>query len=152
MIRLRFKSVNFFTVIPLLLFPVLVYNVIAWAGTEFATAEAVRAMMDVEFKRVTMASGADWVITRGAVMLTISLLLLFFEMLKSARTDHSAVMNHAFSMLVFIICLIEFLMFGAFATSVFFLIMLMSLLDIMAGFMVTISAARRDFGGSGFAD
>ena len=86
---------NFFTVIPLLLFPVLVYNVIAWAGTEFATAEAVRAMMDVEFKRVTMASGADWVITRGAVMLTISLLLLFFEMLKSARTDHSAVMNHA---------------------------------------------------------
>jgi len=144
--------VKFFTVIPLLLVPVLIYNVIAWAGTEFATAESVRAMMDTEFKRITMASGADWVITRGAVLLTISLILLFFEMLKSARTDRAAVMNHAFSMLIFIICLIEFLMFGAFATSVFFLIMLMSLLDIMAGFMVTISAARRDFGGDGFAD
>lgn len=143
---------RFLTVIPLLLYPVLVYNVIAWAGTEFSTAEAVRRMMDMEFKRVPMASGADWVITRGAILLTISLILLFFEMLKSARSDRYAVMNHAFSMLVFIVCLIEFLMFDAFATSVFFLIMLMTLLDIMAGFMVTISAARRDFGGDGFAD
>jgi hypothetical protein len=37
-------------------------------------------------------------------------------------------------------------MFPAFATSVFFLIMMMSLLDVMAGFMVTIASARRDFG------
>ncbi len=140
------------TVIPLLLIPVLIYNVIAWAGTEFSTAEAVRIMMDMELYSIKMASGANWVITKGAVLLTISLVLLFFEMLKSARTDRAAVMNHAFSMLVFIICLIEFLMFSAFATSVFFLIMLMSLLDIMAGFMVTISAARRDFGGDGFGD
>jgi hypothetical protein len=36
-------------------------------------------------------------------------------------------------------------MFHAFATSVFFLIMLMTLLDVMAGFMVTIASARRDF-------
>lgn len=143
---------KFFTVIPLLLFPVLVYNVIAWAGVEFASAEDVRKMMDMELHTITMASGANWVITKGAVLLTISLVLLFFEMLKSARSDRAAVMNHAFSMLVFIICLVEFLMFGAFATSVFFLIMLMSLLDIMAGFMVTISAARRDFGGDGFGD
>ena len=143
---------RFLTAIPLLLIPVLIYNVIAWAGTEFSNAEAVRLMMDMEFKRIPMASGTDWVITRGAVLLTMSLLLLFFEMLKSARTDRYAVMNHAFSMLVFIICLIQFLMFNAFATSVFFLIMLMSLLDIMAGFMVTISAARRDFGGDGFGD
>lgn len=143
---------RFLTVIPLLLLPVLVYNVIAWAGSEFATAEAVREMMDTEFYSITMASGADWVITRGGVLLTISLILLFFEMLKSARSDRYAVMNHAFSMLVFIVCLIEFLMFGAFATTVFFLIMLMTLLDIMAGFMVTISAARRDFGGDGFGD
>ena len=36
-------------------------------------------------------------------------------------------------------------MLDAFATSVFFLIMLMTLLDVMAGFMVTIASARRDF-------
>jgi len=55
-------------------------------------------------------------------------------------------MNHAFSMILFIVCIVEFLMFPAFATSVFFLVMLMCLLDVMAGFMVTIAAARRDFG------
>ena len=46
---------------------------------------------------------------------------------------------------LFIICLVEFLMFEGFATSVFFLIMLMTLMDVMAGFMVTIASARRDF-------
>ncbi len=144
---------RFFTVIPLLLIPVLIYNVIAWAGQEFSDVEAVRASMNLEAFSVPMASGVEWVVTRGSVLLGISLILLFFEMLKSTGTGRAAVMNHAFSMLIFIICLIEFLMFGAFATSVFFLIMLMCLLDVMAGFMVTIAAARRDFGGGdGFLD
>ena len=65
----------------------------------------------------------------------------------------TAVMNHAFSLVLFIICLVEFLLLPAFATSVFFLIMMMTLLDVMAGFMVTIAAARRDFGVSdGFVE
>jgi hypothetical protein len=46
--------------------------------------------------------------------------------------------------LVFIICLVEFLLHPAFATSVFFLIMIMSLLDVLAGVVVTIVSARRD--------
>jgi hypothetical protein len=54
-------------------------------------------------------------------------------------------------MLVFIICLIEFLLHPAFATTTFFLIMVMSLLDVLAGVVVTIVSARRDvdFGGGG---
>ena len=57
-------------------------------------------------------------------------------------------------MVLFIVCIVEFLMLPAFATSVFFLVMLMSLLDVMAGFMVTIAAARRDFavGDGGFTE
>jgi len=63
-------------------------------------------------------------------------------------------MNHGFSLILFVVCLVEFLLFPAFATSVFFLIMVMTLLDVMAGFMVTIAAARRDFGvaDGGFSD
>lgn len=144
---------RFFTVIPLLIIPVLIYNIIAWAGQEFGDVERVRASMDMTAFTVDMVSGVRWVVSRGAVLLGLSLILLFFEMLKSTGTGRAAVMNHAFSMMIFIICLIEFLMFGAFATSVFFLILLMSLLDVMAGFMVTIAAARRDFGGAeGFMD
>ena len=65
-------------------------------------------------------------------------------MLKSTSTGASAIFNHALSMLVFIVCLVEFLLHPAFATTVFFLIMVMSLLDVLAGVIVTIVSARRD--------
>ena len=134
-----------FSIIPLMIIPVLIYNIIAFGGATLTTAEAVRARMDVEFMSVPMASGADWIITPGHGLVAMALVMLFFELLKSTGIGRAAVMNHAFSMVLFIICLVEFLMFDAFATSVFFLIMMMTLMDVMAGFMVTIASARRDF-------
>ena len=41
--------------------------------------------------------------------------------------------------------MIEFLLLPGFAGSVFFLILTMALLDVLAGFIVTIIASRRDF-------
>ncbi len=136
---------RFFLVFPLMIIPVALYNVVAISGSTFASAEQVRARLDQDFLAVDMISGSLWLITPGHMLIALSLLMLFFELIKSTGTDHSAVMNHAFSMLLFIICLVEFLMFPAFGTSVFFLIGLMALLDVMAGFMVTIASARRDF-------
>lgn len=136
---------GFFTIIPLMIIPIAIYNVIGWGGATFSTADAVRLRMDAEFMHITMASGADWIITPGHGLIALSLVMLFFELLKSTGIGRAAVMNHAFSMVLFIICLVEFLMFEAFATSVFFLIMVMALMDVMAGFMVTIASARRDF-------
>lgn len=142
-----------FSIIPLMIIPVFIYNVIAFGGATMTTAEAVRERMDVDFMSVPMASGAEWMITPGHGLIALSLVMLFFELLKSTGIGRAAVMNHAFSMVLFIICLVEFLMFGAFATSVFFLIMLMTLMDVMAGFMVTIASARRDIGMvDGFGD
>lgn len=143
-----------FTILPLMIIPIIIYNVIAWGGATFSSADAVRASMNEPFTSVQMASGAEWIITPGHALIALSLVMLFFELLKSTGIGRAAVMNHAFSMVLFIICLVEFLMFNAFATSVFFLIMLMALMDVMAGFMVTIASARRDFAVSdgGFVD
>ena len=142
-----------FTIFPLLVIPVAIYNVIALSGSEFATPEAVRDRMNEVFMHVQMASDALWSITPGYALIALTVLLLFFELLKSTGFGRAAIINHAFSMVLFIVCLVEFLMFPAFATSVFFLIMMMCLLDVMAGFMVTIASARRDFGVvEGFAD
>ncbi|WP_371396256.1 hypothetical protein [Fretibacter rubidus] len=135
-----------FTVFPLLVLPVLIYNVIAWSGSAFTSVDAVRERMDKDFLSVTMASDTTWDITPGHALIAFSLLMLFFELLKSTGTGRGAIINHAFSMVLFIVCLVEFLMFPAFATSVFFLVMMMTLLDVMAGFIVTIISARRDFG------
>ena len=140
-----------FTVLPLLSIPVVLYNVVAWSGTVVSTPDYVLSRMDQVLLAVPMASGAVWSVTPGHVLVMVCLLMLFFELIKSTGTGRAAVLNHAFSMALFVVCLVEFLLFGAFATSVFFLITLMTLLDTMAGFIVTIASARRDIGISGAA-
>jgi len=49
------------------------------------------------------------------------------------------------AMIVFVLYLIWFLVVPAAATSLFFLITIISLIDVVAGFSVTIRAARRDY-------
>ncbi|NNE57170.1 MAG: hypothetical protein HKN36_03595 [Hellea sp.] len=142
-----------FTVFPLLLIPVAIYNIMAVSGSNFATVDYVRSRLDEDFRAVPMASDTLWHITPGHALIGLTIVLLFFELLKSTGFGRAAIMNHAFSMVLFIVCLVEFLMFPAFATSVFFLIMMMTLLDVMAGFIVTIASARRDFAISeGYSD
>lgn len=144
---------RFFTFFPLMIIPVVVYNILALGGATLSTVESMRLRLDTDVFAVYMTSGATWHITPGHALIGGALLMLFFELIKSTGIGRAAVMNHAFSLILFIVCLVEFLLLPAFATSVFFLIMVMSLLDVMAGFMVTIAAARRDFAvADGFGD
>ena len=136
---------RFFTLFPLMIIPVVVYNILALGGATFSTIEDMRIRLDTDVFAVPMTSGATWFITPGHTLIGAALLMLFFELIKSTGIGRAAVMNHAFSLILFIVCLVEFLLLPAFATSVFFMIMMMTLLDVMAGFMVTIAAARRDF-------
>ena len=100
---------------------------------------------------VPMISGVHWKVTSGDALLLFAVGMLFFEIVKATSTGTSTIFNHALSMVIFIICLVEFLLFPQFATSVFFIITMMTLLDVLAGVMVTIVSARRDFGvGEGF--
>ena len=92
-----------------------------------------------------MGSGALWVLSLGDVLVIAALVVLFVELLKSTSSRSTAIVNHGLSMLLFVICLLQFLLLEAFATSSFFLITLMVLLDVLAGFIVGMVAARRDF-------
>ena len=144
---------RFFTVFPLMIIPVVIYNILALGGATLSTIESMRERLDTDVFAVPMTSGVTWHITPGHALVAGALLMLFFELIKSTGIGRAAVMNHAFSLILFVVCLIEFLLLPAFATSVFFLIMVMALLDVMAGFMVTIAAARRDFAvADGFGD
>lgn len=144
---------RFFTLFPLMIIPVVIYNILALGGATFSTMENMRLRLDADVFAVPMTSGVTWYITPGHALIACALFMLFFELIKSTGIGRAAVMNHAFSLILFIICLVEFLLLPAFATSVFFLIMVMTLLDVMAGFMVTIAAARRDFAvADGFGD
>ena len=111
------------------------------------------AILSERFFAIPMMGGeVEWVMTKGDALLLLSIAVLFMEILKSTSTGTATIMNHAASMMVFIGCLMLFLLHSNFATSVCFIITVMALLDVLAGVVVTIVSARRDFGGGeGFA-
>ncbi len=137
---------SWFSAIPLLAIPLLIYNIIAWGGQAVSSAEDIRERLrEVWFSVPMPSAGVDWVISASDLLIAGSLILLFVEIVRAASSGRMAIINHALSIAVLIICLAEFLIFAPFATSVFFLITLMALLDVVAGFVISIIVARRDF-------
>lgn len=132
--------------IPLLLIPVVLYNIVVLFGGSGggAIVQADALLRDPLFS-ITMTSGAQWTIGSGDLILFLGLILLFFELVKSTSSQRVAIINHALSMILFIAVLVEFLLLPGFATSTFFLIVIMILLDVLAGFIVTIISSRKDF-------
>ena len=137
--------------LPLLAIPVVLYNIVILFGAGSGGIAAADETLRQAMFSIPMASGAQWNVGIGDLILFLSLILLFFELLKSTSSQKVAIVNHALSMILFVICLVEFLLVRGFATSIFFLIVTMVMLDVLAGFIVTIIAARKDldFGSGG---
>ena len=133
-----------FAALPLLALPVLGYNLYVFGFLPgHRHGAAGDRLLQILFS-VPMASGAQWPVTAGDLAVFVALAILFVELLKSTSSRHIALINHSLSMLLFIACLVEFLLFRAFATTVFFLITAMVLLDVLAGFIVSLATSRRD--------
>jgi hypothetical protein len=134
---MRAKGDVMLSSVPLIAILVIAYNVIVFtAGVP---------NLDATLFTATMLSGAEFSLSVSGLLLSIGLVLLFVEVVKSVGTGTTSVINHALSMLVFIICIIEFITVERAGNTTFFLITMMALLDIIAGFTVTIITARRDF-------
>lgn len=123
--------------IPLLVLVVAGYDV--WALMAPASIPA-------PFFEIGLISGAVWQLTGGELLIAAGLVLLYVEIFKSTRSSSASIIDHVLSLILFVVCLVEFLVWAPAGTGVFFLIMLMTLIDVIAGFTVTISTARRDFG------
>jgi hypothetical protein len=80
----------------------------------------------------------------GDLLLVLGLILLCVEVYRATSSSSGAILNHVLSLVVFIIALIELIVMRQMANMTFFLIVLMTLSDVIAGFTVTISTARRD--------
>ncbi len=128
---------------PLLLLIVIAFNIVVFLGG--AGPEVFREIVFT----LPMASGDPWEMTLGGLFVIVGMFLLFIELVKSTETGGSSQLNHAFSLGVFIICLIEFIIIKGFGNDTFFMILLMTLMDVVAGYTVSIRAARRDFGVQG---
>ena len=126
---------------PMILIAVAAYNLLVFGGA--TTGHDINALLGQNFP-VAILSGDVWKISLGDGLLALTLLLLFVETIKAARTSHREIVNHALSLLTFIGALTEFIILKGFGTSVFFLITAMCLFDVVAGYTIAIIAAKRD--------
>ncbi|MFM1918709.1 MAG: hypothetical protein RLZZ303_343 [Candidatus Hydrogenedentota bacterium] len=121
---------------PLFAILLVAYNVLMVMG--LTETNPVVAQMPLVVREVPME------LRLGDFLLGFGLILFFFEMIKATRYARSAVIDHMLSMVVFVIFLIELLVVSGAGTATFLLLTFMSLLDVVAGFTITISTARRD--------
>jgi hypothetical protein len=127
---------------PLLLLALIPYNLLAFGGGLAGQAD-VSALLNEGFG-ITLPSGDVWHFTYADIFITFSLCLLFAEMVKATRSGRGELLNHAFSTLTFVAVLVEFLLLKGFATTAFFLLVAMTLFDVVAGYTISIVSARRD--------
>ena len=110
---------------PLLLIPLAIYNIIVFL------------MPDVSFTdplvKVMLVSGAEWTVTLSDILLTLAILLLLAEVIKGARPGAKYLTDHLLSLIVFGAAAAEFVMWPKFATSTYFLMTALSLVDFISG-------------------
>lgn len=129
-----------FLAIPLLIIPFALYN-LAMAGLFGGGGVAV---LESDVIAMNMLSGATWTMSFGDLLIVIALALLFLEILKATRPGSRALLDHMLSMVLFVVFLVEFLLVQGAATQIFFILMLICFIDVVAGFAVSIRTASRD--------
>jgi hypothetical protein len=129
------KGSGFLRVLPFLGLAVVVYIV----GVVLLNVPLSRVLLSLP-----LPSGATLSFTFGDLVLLLGLILFFVELLISTRPTQGALLNHALSMGLFIACGLLFLLVAACGTSVFFLLTILTLIDVISGYSISIITARRD--------
>jgi len=120
--------------IPLFLFLLIAYNGIIFIFP---------SVMVERLFTVSLISGANWSFDVRDLLLVLGLFSLYIEILRAALYGTASMTNHMLSIVVFAIFLVEFITVPQLGTSTFFLLMVMALIDVIAGFTVTVSTAQR---------
>ena len=131
---------------PLLLLPVILYNLIALGGGSVLHHDIQDMLSYDHALTITMFSGDKWRFSFGDFLILVTLGLLFVEIVKATRTTSREIINHGLSMLTFVVALIEFITLKGFASTPFFFITVMCLFDVVAGYTISIVAAEHDLG------
>jgi hypothetical protein len=124
--------------LPIPVFVLLAYNAVVLLGGDPA------ATLPAIVLRASLVSGAAFTLTTGELLLLMGVVALFIEIVKATRSSMASAVDHALSALVFAVYLVEFLLVKAAGTGVFLVLTIMSFLDLIAGFTVTLGTARRD--------
>ena len=84
--------------LPLLAIALIIYNLIAFTGKSFA---------DRLLGPLTMLRGGEFNFSWGDLVVLIAILTFFIEIIKSTFTGSAAILDHALSMVLFIVAGLE---------------------------------------------
>lgn len=122
---------------PLLAIILVTYNILMLSGGMIqANPDMIRIPL--------MANDEAMYLKLGDILVMLGIVLLYFEILKSTRSSKATIIDHALSMLTFVVFLVEYIVVAGAGTATFMILTLMSLFDVIAGFTITISTSRRD--------
>jgi len=122
--------------VPMFGFILILYDILVLAGGA--------ALISKVLFSIKMMSGAIWVVTLSDLLIVIGLVCLFIEVYKATRPTDAEILDHILSTVIFIVFLLEFVLMKSAMTSGFFILTLMSLFDVVAGFTISIRTAKRD--------
>jgi hypothetical protein len=121
--------------IPLLLIPFALYNMIAF-------------LLNLTFGEtlfgLPLISGARVSVTTGDALVVTGVLLLYVEIVKATRLGSKAIIDHVLSLVLLIGMALEFLTVQRAATGTFLVLTVLSFVDVIGGFSITIRTAQRD--------
>jgi hypothetical protein len=122
--------------IPLLLIPILIAHGLVLAGVD----------LDAVWLSLPLPSAARFELSAGTALVAFALLMLLGEVYKATSAVRASFADHGLSLALFVVLLLEFLLWGKAGNSTFFLLLVMTLADVLAGFAVGLAVARRDVG------
>jgi hypothetical protein len=130
--------------IPLMVLLLIAYNVVIMLFVGEGQDPYKEVFNQPILNEFQMISGGKWTFTVEHLFLLVGLTFLFFELIKATSIGGTAIAEMAISTIVFIIFLVEFLLVENASSSLFFLLMVISLIDVIAGYVIGIKVARRD--------
>lgn len=123
--------------IPLTVIPLILFNALGYAlgGDPWGNV----------LLTIPLISGRPWEVTLADLMILLAMALLFIETLRSAAPARtSTITNHIISTILLIVYIIEFITVPIAAESLFFVLTIIALFDVIAGFTISIRSASRD--------
>jgi len=122
---------------PLLLIPVAICNIIAFLMPDLALSGPIPLFP------ITLMSKDIWMVTLNDLLVALSILLLWLEVMRAARPAPKYFTDHFLSLLVFGAAATEFVMLPKFGNATFFLITLTAMVDFLAGISLRARRPRR---------
>jgi hypothetical protein len=120
---------------PLLLVPFALYNMAVFL---------LNMRFDEALSGIPLLSGARMPVTIGDVLVILAVLLLYLEVFKATRLSGKAIVDHVLSFVLFIAMIVELIAVEQAATPTLLILTVLSLVDVVAGFTVSVRLAKRD--------